>query len=236
MGVLVIFMAVVFQVSRKALNFVVVRLWARPLLRFSGIEVDVRGLERIQDRHDGFLILFNHSSLMDIPILCSSIPRIFSFGAKIELFSIPIFGRAMEKVGALPIDRNNRNKVMKIYNDAIARVKKGESFALAPEGTRQQEPIIGRFKRGPFEFALNAQMDLVPVVLAGAFHVLPRSSVWINAGQWKRKVIVEILNPVSTKGLGPEQIEALQETVRASMEEAFKRLMLERESFSPTPL
>lgn len=233
---IVIFMAVVLQVSRKALNVVVVSFWSRPLLWCAGVQVEARGLERIHDRHDGFLIVFNHSSLMDIPVLFTSIPRLFNFGAKIELFSIPIFGRAMAKVGALPIDRNNRNKVMKIYNDAIARVKNGESFALAPEGTRQQEPAIGKFKRGPFEFALNAQMDLVPVVIAGAFQVLPRSSIWINAGKWKRKVLVEVLNPVSTAGLGLEKVEALQEQVRASMEESFKRLMQELEVSAPKPL
>ncbi len=68
----------------------------------------------------------------------------------------------MELCGVLPIDRGNRNKVMKVYENAIARVNRGEAFALAPEGTRQKQVELGRFKRGPFEFAINAQMDIVP--------------------------------------------------------------------------
>ncbi len=232
----VVFMAAVLGIGRRGLDRVIVWLWALPMLKFSGVKVDVRGRERVTARQKGFLILFNHSSLIDIPILYAYFPRMFSFGAKIELFKIPFFGRAMELCGVLPIDRSNRNKVMKIYQDAIARVNGGESFALAPEGTRQNEPRLGKFKRGPFEFAVNAQMDIVPVVLAGAFYVLPRSSVWINSGKWSRKVLMEILPPVSTEGMTLEQLENLLEIIRQQMEETFSRLTRELEASSTTPL
>lgn len=236
MAAIVILMATVLRVSRKGLDVPILHFWVTPMLWASGVRISARGLERIRDRKKGFLILFNHSSLMDIPVLFKAIPRTFNFGAKIELFKVPFFGRAMELCGALPIDRGNRNKVMQIYKNAIARVDNGESFALAPEGTRQSNPELGRFKRGPFEFAVNAQMDLVPVVIVGAFHVLSRSSIWINAGRWRRQVLVEVLPPVSTQGLSEENLADLQERVRQQMEEAFMRLTKELEASSPKPL
>ncbi len=209
--------------SRRAMDFICIQLWARPVLWLAGVRLEVRGGENVSESKKGFLILFNHSSLMDIPILFC-FPRTFRFGAKIELFKIPFFGKAMEVCGVLPIDRGDRNKVMKVYQNAIARVNRGESFALAPEGTRQKEPRIGSFKRGPFEFAMNAQMDIVPVVIVGAYEVLPKNSLWVNMGRWRRKVIMQILPKVPTAGLGPDDLESLQTRVREQMVEAFNRV------------
>lgn len=233
---IVIFLAAVLGVPRTKLDFIIVNLWTRPMLRFSGVRVHVRGLEHIVSREKGFLILFSHSSHMDIPVLFTSIPRTFNFGAKIELFKVPFFGRAMELCGVLPIDRNNRSGVLKIYNEAVARVNKGESFALAPEGTRQSEPVLGRFKRGPFEFALGGQMDIVPVVIVGAYYVMPKSTLWINAGRWHRDVFLEILPPVRTAGLGLDDAEIVQERVRTQMDESFTRLTSELAAYSPRSL
>ncbi|MGE4133041.1 MAG: lysophospholipid acyltransferase family protein [Bdellovibrionales bacterium] len=208
--------------SPRCIDFVCVDVWARVLLFFSGVKVEIRGWDNLQKSSKGFLILFNHSSHYDIPVLFC-FPQSFRFGAKIELFKVPFFGKAMAACGALPIDRGNREKVMKVYENAIARVNKGEAFALAPEGTRQSEPKIGAFKRGPFEFAANAQMDLVPVVIAGAYEVLPKKSIWVNLGQWRRKVIMEILPRMPAAGLEGEELVALKDQVRTKMEDVFNR-------------
>lgn len=209
--------------SRRLVDFICVIMWARTLLWISGVQLEIRGTENVgQPGSKGFLILFNHSSHFDIPVLFC-FPRSFRFGAKVELFKIPFFGRAMKICGVLPIDRGNREKVMAVYQNAIARVNRGESFALAPEGTRQPQPRIGSFKRGPFEFAANAGMDLVPVVLAGVFEVLPKKAVWINMGRWRRKVIMEILPRVPTAGLVAADVDLLIHTVRGDFERVFQR-------------
>jgi 1-acyl-sn-glycerol-3-phosphate acyltransferase len=214
--------------SMAFIDMLIQKLWARPIIWASGGRLELRGAEQIQNRSGkGFLLLFNHSSNLDIPALYGSFPKPFRFGAKIELFKIPFFGRAMRNIGMLPIDRSNRNKVMKVYAEAAKRVQEGESFALAPEGTRQPEPKLGPFKRGPFEFALNAQMDIVPVVIAGTYELLPRNTVWVGLGKWTRKVIVEILPPVSTQNCKPEDLEPLLKKVRGEMQEAHNRLYAE---------
>ncbi len=212
--------------SRKAIDFACVDMWAKPMLWFSGVNLEIRGQENLQGSNKGFLILFSHSSNFDIPVLFC-LPHSFRFAAKIELFKIPFFGKAMEMCGVLPIDRGDRGKVMKIYENAIARVEKGECFALAPEGTRQKEPRIGPFKKGPFIFAVNAKADLLPVVIAGAFEVMPKNSLWINMGRWRRKVIMQILPKVSTQGANPDDLQALIDRVRHDMEAAFTRLHAE---------
>jgi 1-acyl-sn-glycerol-3-phosphate acyltransferase len=185
-----------------------------------GIDVEVRGEEFVRKDGKGFLILFNHSSLLDIPVLYGFFPRPFQFGAKVELFKIPLFGKAMELCGVLPIDRSNRYQVMKIYEGAIARVNNGEVFALAPEGTRQESVELGKFKRGPFEFAYNAKMEVVPTVVAGVLHALPKKSVWINLGKWRRKIILQVTPPVEPMA----DLIAFQERVRAQKEPVLAQL------------
>lgn len=198
-------------------------LWARPILCLGGIKVDVRGGEN-WPRGKGFLILFNHTSWVDIIVLAATLPGVPRFGAKIELYKIPFFGRAMRNVGMLPIERNNRTKVLQVYREAEARVANGEFFALAPEGTRQAGRELGRFKQGPFLFAVGAQMPLLPVVIAGAREAMPKTSWLLNPGRWRRRVLVEILPSVSTQGLEEPDIPELLAKVRQNMDLAYTRL------------
>jgi len=230
MSVVVLFLAGVIR-SRRIVDWAIIYLWSLPVVWAAGARVEVRGAENVKGEQKGFLILFNHSSLIDIPVLYAYVPRSFRFGAKIELFKIPFFGKAMELCGVLPIDRRNRSKVMKVYEDAIARVEKGEAFALAPEGTRQKLAELGKFKRGPFEFAINAQMDIMPVVLAGAYDTLPRDGVLLGAGRWRHKILLQILPRVSTQGMEIEQAEQLVEKVRNQMDPVYRQLSKELEGF-----
>lgn len=216
---------------RRLDDLIIDWFWSWPILLIAGIKVEVSGQENVAQGSKGCLLLFNHSSFMDIPVLYGYFPRTFRFGAKIELFRVPFFGVAMKAVGVLPIDRSKREKVMKVYEEAEARVAAGESFALAPEGTRSDRPEIRTFKRGPFEFAINAGADLVPVVLVGAFEVLPRNSILVNLGQWRRTVKMIITPRISTTGLSVEQFEIVQSKARQQMEPLFN---LEHQKMYPT--
>jgi 1-acyl-sn-glycerol-3-phosphate acyltransferase len=191
-------------------------IWARVILWAFGIDVEVKGEQYLPEKGGG-IVVFNHQSLFDIPILLVSTNKHFRFGAKIELFRIPIFGAAMRAVGTLPIARENRAEVLRVYEEAKARFANDILFVLAPEGTRQKEPVIGRFKKGPFLFAINAGVPLMPVVMRGAHKVLPKKNVGINVGRWRGLIEVEYLPPVSTAGLTPEQIDPLMNGVREDM-------------------
>jgi 1-acyl-sn-glycerol-3-phosphate acyltransferase len=232
-GLWTLFMSVVVLATaalvrhRRAVDFTIDYLWAWPIVFFSGVRVDVRGREHVRADGPGSILLFNHGSLFDILVLYLHYPRTFRFGAKIELFKIPFFGTAMRLVGVLPIDRRNRTRVMQIYEAAEGRVRAGESFALAPEGTRQVEPKLGPFKRGPFEFAINAGADLQPVVIAGAQEVLPPKGVWINQGKWRRRLILDIAPPISTAGLETEDAQRLASEAHADMSRRFERARAE---------
>jgi len=201
----------------------IIHFWAGFCMKLFGIGVNVRGEEKLPAEGGG-IIVFNHQSLFDIPVIICSTRKNIRFGAKIELFRIPLFGAAMRACGTLPIARENRNKVFKIYKAAEARFKMNTLFVLAPEGTRQKEPVIGRFKKGPFFFAMNAGVPVIPVVLKGTHAVLPKKSVTVNIGRLHRGIQVEYLSPIPTAGCTQENLEALVERARNAMVEAYARL------------
>lgn len=197
--------------------------WSKNMLRLFGIEVEFSGEENIPK--EGVLFVFNHASHFDIPIFHSVVRKRARFGAKIELYSIPIFGTALKKIGVLPIARGDREKVLKVYEGSISRVHEGDSFILAAEGTRQPKPGVGeKFKSGPFVFAISGQFPIVPIVIKGAYEILPKTNLFPAWGRWKNPVKVHVLPPVSTKGLKYEDREVLKAQIQEQMTKTFNSL------------
>jgi 1-acyl-sn-glycerol-3-phosphate acyltransferase len=203
----------------REVNGLVLR-WSHSLLGLAGVHVNLRGGEKCPKV--GAIYVFNHTSLFDIPVLHGSLPIDFRFGAKIELFSIPFFGRAIRRGGALPIVRTDRKKVMRLYEQSIQRVHDGENFMLAPEGTRQKEPQLGNFKSGPFVFAIQAQCPVVPVVVKGAHRIIPKGRLTVDLSH-ERKVEVVVLDPIPTKGLTTADRDAVKTKVYELMKAEYAR-------------
>jgi 1-acyl-sn-glycerol-3-phosphate acyltransferase len=189
-----------------------------------GVRVHVEGLENLKKIH-GAVLVFNHASFFDIFALAATI-RGLRFGAKVELFKIPFFGAAMRQVGMLPIDRARRERVFRIYDEATARMHNGEKFALAPEGGRAGQSLAGAgagaqvlapFKSGPFVFAIQAKVPIVPVVIRGTSQVLPKGQLFPNWDRWSRNVEVRILAPLETQDYELKDRPELQEQVHLLM-------------------
>lgn len=197
--------------------------WALLVKFMFNIELTVSGTENLTNQ--GVLFVFNHTSHFDIPTFYMSVQRRARFGAKIELFKIPIFASVMRIMGVLPIARGEREKVLQLYKDSIERVAMGESFILAGEGTRQSEPGVGEsFKSGPFIFAIGGQFPIQPLVFQGASEILPKNKLFPGWGRWINPIHVSILPIVPTKGLTLEDRDNLKTKVRDSMDHAYRVL------------
>ncbi len=205
---------VTFIYPNRWLEDQIVYYWTRVTCWMFGVKVVVHGFHK--SFKGGYLYVFNHTSFFDIFAMAGYLGS-FRFGAKIELFKIPVFGWGMKRAGILPIARNRREEVFKVYKEAEARIAKGERFALAPEGTRQHTETLGPFKSGPFIFAINAKAPIVPVVVKGAAAIMPKGSFLPNWGVWSRTITLEVLPPVDTSSYTIEQRPQLQEHVRNLM-------------------
>lgn len=208
-----------FLFNKREWDDSVVQAWGKISCWMFGVKVRLHGSENIPA--GGCVYLFNHTSFFDIFAMQAAL-RGFRFGAKIELFKIPVFGFAMRRLGALPIARQRRDEVFKVYQAAQKRLQRGEKFALAPEGTRQEEEKLGAFKSGPFVFAINARAPLVPVVIRGAAAILPKGHWVPNSDVWSREIHLDVLPAVSTEGYALKDRPQLQEKIRKDMEPYFQ--------------
>jgi 1-acyl-sn-glycerol-3-phosphate acyltransferase len=199
----------------RKIEDMIVLIWTRGACWLFGVKVEVQGLENRPQ--GGFIYVFNHTSFFDIFAMNGFLGS-FRFGAKIELFRIPIFGWAMRRAGILPIARDRRDEVFKVYKEAEMRIKAGERFALAPEGTRQEKEQLGKFKTGPFVFAINAKAPIVPVVLKGAAPIWPKGKLIPNWGAWSSRITIKVLPPIYAQTYTMERRPELQDHVRSIME------------------
>lgn len=202
-------------ISAKKKSYQAMRLWARGLLWFCGIAVKSKNKHNIPEKP--FLIMFNHRSYVDILALFQATPERIHFGAKKTLFSIPFLGFAMKVAGHIPIHRENPKEVYSLYRSLQKRIEKGDCFALSPEGGRNIGQGLARFKRGPFIFALNYQIKILPIFIHKAEECMPKGSWFFNIGAWKRTVVVKYLPAVDTKGMEKNDIKKLQDQIYNNM-------------------
>lgn len=180
--------------SRKTTD-TYIRAWAWVLINLSGVRLKITGQENLRGVHAAILVS-NHMALLDIPVLFSAIPLSFRMAAKSELFNLPLFGRAITRFGFFPVLRGSPESSARSFGVIKERFSRGESFWMAPEGTRFKGEGIGVFKAGAFYLALEAKQPIVPICLFGTHKVLPKNSLLINWGKLTGDVHVSILPPV----------------------------------------
>jgi 1-acyl-sn-glycerol-3-phosphate acyltransferase len=102
---------------------------------------------------------------------------------KKEINRIPLLGWAMLATGFIPIDRSNARKAMRSLESATAKISKGLSVVIYPEGTRTRDGSVGEFKRGMFVIAEKSGAEIVPVSLSGTFELMPRGTLKSRSGK-----------------------------------------------------
>ena len=183
-----------FNPYSQAVN-VLGRLWSRSLLLAGGVKLIVEGLEHI-DPGKSYVIMGNHQSHYDVPALFSIVKNLtIRFFTKKELFSIPLFGRAMKSAGMIQIDRSNREKAIDSMNLAVDRIHKGVSLVVFPEGTRSSDGNVHQFKKGGFVIAIKGKISILPVSISGSRFILKKHSSRIKPGTIK----IVFSSPINTQ-------------------------------------
>lgn len=157
------------------------RMWARAVLRLAGVELGVRGGERLGSVR-GSILCVNHQSDMDIPVLLAALPFPFRFAAKKSLFRVPFLGWHLRRAGHVAIDRENPRAAIRALDQTVERVRGGLPLVVFPEGRISQDGRLADFRRGAFLLARRTGANLVPVTILGARAVLGPSSWTLRPG------------------------------------------------------
>jgi 1-acyl-sn-glycerol-3-phosphate acyltransferase len=189
-------------------------VWAPVILWLAGIRLTIKGLENIPSRKQSYIVVSNHQSVIDIPILFYVLPFNVYFVAKKEIAKVPFIGWYMYMMGMIFIDRSSREKALNSMINAGTLIREGKSVMTFPEGTRSLDEKIGVFKAGTFVMAEKAGVDILPVKISGAGKIWPSGGFTIKAGD----VTVSIGKPVSTTDLNDKTRAAFIEQVKGIVE------------------
>ena len=206
-------MLIAFVRSTSPAIDAIIRVWARSLVRAAGIDLRTERMDTV-DPKQRYILVANHYSYFDIPVIIASVPQPIRFLAKVSLFKIPIFGWALGRAGFIPIDRKNRRTAVKSFDLAAERIRKGNTIVVFPEEGRSRNRQMRPFQRGGFLLALKSELPILPLALDGTWDVLRVGAKAITAAP----VTVKVGEPIATIGRSVREKERLAEESRGQIE------------------
>ena len=184
--------------------------WARGILATVGVGYTLNGQEHIT-RDERFVIVANHQSMLDIPVLLSTIqPRnSVRFVAKRSLFSVPILGWGMRIFDHLPVDPKSMRGSYRGLQQAQQSLKFGRSVIIFPEATRSENGRMKPFHSSAFHIAARAGIRILPITVTGGIVAMPKDRLVAAPGTVMH---VQVHPPMAVSGTTAE---AIQRTTRA---------------------
>lgn len=179
MGTLSLFASFFDATGRR--QHAIARAWARILLAVSGVRVIAEGVEKL-DPAKGYVLVANHSSYMDIPVIMATLPLQFRFFAKQGLFRIPFLGTHLQRAGHIPVMRGDARASLKSMGEGARLIReRNVSVLLFPEGGRTVDRMA-EFKEGTAYVAIKAAVPAVPIGLEGMRQILRMHTYFIYPG------------------------------------------------------
>jgi 1-acyl-sn-glycerol-3-phosphate acyltransferase len=153
------------------------RLWYEFLKRvlqlvaILGYRVRHSGLHHIPPE-GGVLVVSNHQSHFDPPLVGIGCPRRMNYVSRDTLFRFAPLGWLLSSVDSIPIDREGIG--LGGIKESLKRLKRGEMVLIFPEGTRSADGEIHPFRPGFTALAVRSKAAILPVAIDGAFAAWPR--------------------------------------------------------------
>ncbi|MCL2574361.1 MAG: 1-acyl-sn-glycerol-3-phosphate acyltransferase [Defluviitaleaceae bacterium] len=173
---------------------IVVSPFYRLLFRFK-----ITGRENVP-KTGSVILCANHTSNQDVLVLAVASRRSLHFLAKHELWKTKKLAWLFDRLGAVPINRENPS--MDSFKRTVALLKDGRAIAIFMQGGRREELNQDDAKAGVALFAVKGKSPVVPINISSDFKVF--SKVYINIGEpisfedyWDKKIRTEQLNEIA---------------------------------------
>jgi 1-acyl-sn-glycerol-3-phosphate acyltransferase len=178
--------------------------------------------ESPRDPRHPYVAVSNHESYADI-FLISHFPWEMKWLSKDTIFKIPVMGWMMRMAKDIPIKRGKRESVVSAIQGCRDRLARKVSVMIFPEGTRSKTEELLPFKDGAFKLAIEAQVPILPIAVAGTRDCMAKHSFAFRRARAKARVLA----PIPTTGLTSADIAALRDRTRDVIDAA--RHALQRE-------
>lgn len=158
------------------------------------------------------VVVSNHASNYDPPIVSNCVGRPVAHMAKEELFQIPILKHAIALYGAYPVSRGTPDRAA--IRAALKYLEQGWAVGIFLQGTRTPDGRITNPKRGAALIAAKAQAPLLPVSLWGTEAIEQKGAVIPRPVPVTVRIGEPIPAPSSTD---KEELEALTQKCAATI-------------------
>lgn len=186
----------------------------KALFSLWGIRWKIEGVEHLPD--SPCIIIGNHTSYLDGPILQMLLPPRVSFAIMEEVQGLPPVHWLLARLGSTFITRTDSRQAAQQTRHMLRKLhEEGQTLGIFAEGRMGKPDSLQRFRRGAFMLATHGGgVPAVPVLIRGPERLLP-------AGTWRLRphpLHIRILPPVHPTGSGRSAAETLRDQVYAKLE------------------
>lgn len=206
-AVLAILLALLF--SPRLANQTVAVAWCHILTWLAPVRVVVEGMEHV-DSEQSYVVVANHQSQFDIPVIYGYCGLDLRWVMKAELRKVPFIASGCRAIGHIFVNRSDPDQAREAINVAVARLRPGTGLLFFAEGTRSRSGQLLNFKKGAFRVAIDQQMPVLPMTVVGTRDVMPADSIRIRPGT----VRLRIHPPIATAGMSVKDLGQLRDGVR----------------------
>ncbi len=174
------FQIIIYQFVSKVIIFPIYKFL------FRGVLIGRKNIPK----NGSFILVSNHGSLLDPPLLGHAVGHNIAFMAKSELFGIPLLGFIIKACGAYPVKRGMVDKnTIKI---ACEKLSNNNSIGIFIDGTRQKDGRVNKPKQGAALLATKNQKLMLPVAIINS-HRLVRFKSFIPIFT---KIVIRVGKPI----------------------------------------
>jgi len=156
----------------------------------------VTGREHFRDLRHPVVLVANHSSHLDTPVILRALPRSFRQRTAVAA-AADYFYRSRLKAAffalvfnTVPIARNGGGLGGSTHLDRL--LDRGWNLLLYPEGTRSRSGKVGKMRRGAAVLAAHHKLSVVPIFVKGTHEAMPPGQLWPHRRLWDRRYPLEI--------------------------------------------
>ncbi len=172
--------------------FWLARRWSYFILFGMGLKPVVHWETKLE-KGKSYMLVANHTSMLDIMLMLYVNKTPFVFVGKAELAKIPIFGFFYKRTCIL-VDRESIKSRKAVYDSAQQKLSKGYGVCIFPEGgvPDDESILLDDFKDGAFRLAIEHKIPIVPMTFLDCKKRLPYS---FKGGPGKLRVVVHPIIP-----------------------------------------
>lgn len=209
---LFIFFSLWGKSGRKAIWYLI-KTWSYIWFFLIGIRPKISYAAPIS-KHQNYIVVANHASYMDTPLIFRTLPFMVRPLAKAELARIPLFGFLYKQMAVL-VDRSSSGSKRKSVQHLRRTLQREGSIFIFPEGTfNESDAPLKSFYDGAFRLALVTQTPILPVLFPDAVNRWHYSGFW----QWSPGLSRTVFLPaISPEGFAKNDIEGFKKKVFDTM-------------------